>query len=49
MAPKGFLASGDGYNQRYDNIIADVAWKTKCMDDVAMWDDDFSLETIGGV
>ena len=29
VAPQGFLASGDGYNQRYDNIIADVAWKTK--------------------
>ena len=44
VAPQGFLASGDGYNQRYDNIIADVARKTKCVDNVAMWDDDFSLE-----
>ena len=44
VAPQGYLASGDGYNQRYDNIIADVPRKTKCVDDVLMWDDDESLE-----
>ena len=44
VAPQGYLASGDGYNQRYDNIIADVSRKTKCVDDVLMWDDDESLE-----
>ena len=43
VALHGFLASGDGYNQCYDSIIADVARKTKWVDDVAMWDDDFSL------
>ena len=44
VAPQGYLASGDGYNQRYDNIIADVPRKTKCVDDVIKWDDDDSIE-----
>ena len=43
VAPQGFMASGDGYNQRYDNIIADVARKSKCVDDVIMWDNDESI------
>ena len=34
------MASGDGYNQRYDNIIAVVARKSKCVNDVIMWDND---------
>ena len=37
------MASGDGYNQRYDNIIADVARKSKCVDDVIMLDNDESI------
>ena len=37
-APQGYMAAGDGYNQRYDNIIADIQRKTKCVDDVCMWD-----------
>ena len=44
VAPQGFMASGDGYNQRYDNIIANVPRKTKCVDDVIQWDDDESIE-----
>ena len=39
MAVQGHVASGDGYNQRYDEIIEDIERKTKCVDDVAMWDD----------
>ena len=45
VAPQGYLASGDGYNQRYDNIIAEVPRKTKCVDDVIMWDNNESFET----
>ena len=26
-APQGFLAAGDGYNHRYDNLLADVPRK----------------------
>ena len=42
MALQGFLASGDGYARRFDEIIADVERKTKCVDDTLMWDN--SLE-----
>lgn len=37
-APQGFLASGDGYSRRFDEIIADIERKTKCVDDTLMWD-----------
>ena len=42
MAPQGFLASGDGYARRFDEIIKDVPRKTKCVDDTAMWDDELT-------
>jgi len=38
VAPQGFLASGDGYARRYDELIADVQRKSKCVDDTIMWD-----------
>ena len=37
VAPQGFLASGDGYTQRFDSIIADFQDKVKCVDDTCMW------------
>lgn len=37
VSPQGFLASGDGYNQRFDSIIADFPNKVKCVDDTCMW------------
>ena len=43
MAPQGTLGSGDGYFRRFDEVIADVERKTKCVDDTALWDED--LET----
>ena len=39
-APQGYLASGDGYTRRYDEIISDVERKTKVVDDTALWDED---------
>ena len=39
VAPQGFLASGDAYNQRFDAIIADFENKVKCVDDTCMWAD----------
>ena len=42
VAPQGFLASGDGYNQRFDEIIADFPNKVKCVDDTCMWADNVS-------
>ena len=35
--PMGFLASGDGYSHRYDNIVRDYGGLAKCVDDVALW------------
>ena len=37
VAPQGFLASGDAYNQRFDAIIADFPDKVKCVDDTLKW------------
>ena len=38
VAPQGFLASGDGYTQRFDAIISDFENKVKCVDDTLMWE-----------
>ena len=39
VAPQGFLASGDAYNQRFDALISNFADKVKCVDDTCMWAD----------
>lgn len=39
-APQGFLASGDGYNRRFDAIISDFVRKERCVDDTIFYDDD---------
>ena len=44
MAPQGYVAIGDAYNARYDEIIADIPRKTKCVDDAMIWDPDEDLE-----
>lgn len=36
-APQGYIASGDGYTRRYDDIVAHIQNKTKCIDDVLLW------------
>jgi len=38
--PQGFLASGDGYSHRYDEIVKDFGRIAKCIDDVALWGED---------
>ncbi|XP_071177635.1 uncharacterized protein [Mytilus edulis] len=38
-APQGYIASGDAYTRRYDEIVADISNKTKCVDDVLLWAD----------
>ncbi|MCP4294488.1 MAG: RNA-directed DNA polymerase [Proteobacteria bacterium] len=38
--PQGFLASGDAYTRRYDDLISHVPRKVKCIDDVLIWDSD---------
>ncbi len=37
--PQGYIASGDGYTRRFDEIISDFPNKTKCIDDTCMWAD----------
>lgn len=36
-APQGYIASGDGYTRRFDEIVADIPDKTKCIDDALLW------------
>ncbi len=38
-APQGYIASGDGYTRRFDEIVSDVPDKTKCVDDTLLWTD----------
>ena len=39
-APQGYIASGDGYTRRYDEIVAHIQEKTKCVDDALLWAED---------
>ena len=36
--PQGFVASGDAYTSRYDDIIKDIPRKVKCVDDTLLYD-----------
>ena len=38
-APQGYIASGDGYSRRYDELVAHIPRKTKCIDDTLLWSD----------
>ena len=38
-APQGYIASGDGYSRRYDEVVALFPRKTKCIDDTLLWSD----------
>jgi len=38
-APQGYIASGDGYIRRYDELVVDFPNKTKCVDDVLLCSD----------
>ena len=37
VAPQGYIASGDGYTRRFDEIVSDVPRKVKCIDDAVLW------------
>ena len=37
-APQGFLSSGDGYNRRFDAILADFDRKERIVDDTIFYD-----------
>ena len=42
VAPQGYVASGDGYTRRFDEIIADFPRKVKCIDDSLLWSESIS-------
>ena len=37
-APQGFVSSGDGYNRRFDAVLADFPRKERCIDDICHFD-----------
>ena len=37
-APQGFVSSGDGYNRRFDAVLADFTNKERCVDDTCHYD-----------
>lgn len=39
VAPQGYIASGDGYCRRFDEIVSGVKNFTKCIDDALLWSD----------
>ena len=39
VAPQGYIASGDGYTHRYDEIVSGIGNYTKCIDDALLWAD----------
>lgn len=39
VAPQGYIASGDAFTRRFDEIVADISRKTKCIDDALLWSD----------
>ena len=39
-APQGFLSSGDGYNRRFDAVLASFERKERCVDDTIHYDSD---------
>ena len=40
-APQGYIASGDGYSRRFDEIVSNIS-KTKCIDDTLLWADNLT-------
>ncbi|RLJ22718.1 hypothetical protein DJ031_00320, partial [bacterium endosymbiont of Escarpia laminata] len=41
-APQGYIASGDGYTRRFDEIVSSFPNKTKCIDDTILWSNDIT-------
>ena len=41
-APQGYIASGDGYSRRFDELVSHIPKKTKCIDDTLLWADNLT-------
>ena len=39
VAPQGYISSGDAYTRRYDELVAEIPNKTKCVEDALLWSD----------
>lgn len=39
VAPQGYIASGDGYCRRFDEVVGNISNYTKCVDDALLWGD----------
>ena len=37
VAPQGYISSGDAYTRRYDELVADIPNKVKCVDDALIY------------
>ena len=37
---EGYMSSGDAYTRRYDEVIMDIDWKIKLVDDTLLYDTD---------
>ena len=42
MAPQGYIASGDDYSRRFDEIVSGIPNKTKCINDTLLWGDNLT-------
>ena len=40
--PQGYIASGDGYSRRFDEIVSHIPNKTRCIDDMLHWADNLT-------
>ena len=41
-APQGYIASGDGYSRRFDELVSHIPNKTKCINDTLLWPDNLT-------
>ena len=44
VAPQGYVASGDGYTRRFDELVMDFPRMTKCVDDALLWSNSIEEE-----
>ena len=44
VAPQGYIASGDAYTRRYDELVMDFPCKVKCIDDCLLWSNSIEEE-----
>ena len=40
--PQEYIAAGDGYTRMYDEMVANIPNKTKCIDDTLVWPDNIT-------